>query len=330
MPVRLRNGGAWYTVPNGNLRVRYGGIWHVANHCYIRSNAPGNVNGWYDSGYRGLPAAPANFGVYSWDYNNVAVQWSAGSGGSAPASGYQIVMTGPNGNPNNTNDWVNHADNVSINASPWGYFGVNWDNRYKLYIRAQTDATQGAVYSAWTGPIQIGIGHPQQDTYGPVQHQRAWDSQVFGGGDGSFLAGNQWWGFNLDGNHYIDSYHWRNLMLDGSQIVQVSGSGSTARWVSWFLDSAWQDGGAPGGAILGGARIDRTSYFNYDGGFGSGVGWWGDGNVWGMGPRGAGWAAPGGNQAFMLWCAAFWFSGQELYVSNDVVSSIPASGNYYW
>jgi hypothetical protein len=324
-------GSAWQTAGNGQVWGKWSGINSTNWFPAMKVGVHWGGTTWYDTGYTGQPSGIAGLPwVAAWDYTNLTLAWTPGSGGEPNAS-YEYVLTDGNGN------WIIPASGAPASTTATSVtLPINWDRQYQFWvrsvgingIRSGWQMGGGRVASGAPGGQYIGIGHPRQDTYGYVTRQTAWSSQTF---SETYLGGNQWWGLNLPTNRFIDAAHWQSLMLDGTgvgnQIVQVAGTGGTARWVSWFFDSNWQDGGSPAGAILGGATIDRFSYFNYDVGFSPG--WWGNGNVWGMGPRGAGWSSTG-NTNYMLWCENFWFTGQQLNTTYEITSTISATGNYYW
>jgi hypothetical protein len=55
----------------------------------------------------------------------------------------------------------------------------------------------------------------------------------------------------------------------------------------------------------------------------------GDDTYWGIDPVGSGWSTTG-NSTYMMWCDDLWVDGTETYTQVEIVSSIPAQGNYYW
>lgn len=301
MSVRLRSGGNWYVVPNGNLRVRYGGNWQSANNCYVKI---GGVGGgyWYDSGYRGYPATPSAPWVAAWDYNNVIYQWNAGGGG-APTSYYHVVVTNAGGG------WIINTTTTATSVM----FGVNWDTRYRMYVSAVSAA---GLETGWGGSVGVGIGHPQQDSWGNVMRSRGWEGHFSGGANA-----NEWMAAYVpaQGSNTVslNAIHWRNLFTPMSSSVTPGSN----RDVNWIFANA--DYGTIRNNL---GNIPSHSDMDYAGGISGNVG---NGTYWGIVPVGGGWSTTG-NGTYMLWVDDLWLDGVETYPSYELVSSIPAQGNYYW
>jgi hypothetical protein len=297
MSVRLRWGGSWYLVPNGNLRIKSGG-WQVANNCYVKIGGVG-AGYWYDSGYRGYPAVPSTPWVTGWDYNNVNVGWSGGGGG-APVSYYQLQRLDVNGNQMNLDNYGGGSSNN---------YGVNWDGRYQFRVRS---VSTGGLISDWSGLLRVGIGHPQQDSYGVVYHTRGWEAHTSGGRNA-----NEWLAVIVPSSVTMNAMHWRNLWTPMSSSVTPG----TNRDVVWIFRNG--NFGSIRGIV---GNVASGSSIDVDPGMSGAVG---DDTYWGIDPVGSGWSTTG-NSTYMMWCDDLWVDGTETYTQVEIVSSIPAQGNYYW
>ena len=313
--ARYRWGPAsWVDIGNGKASSRWGGGWFPIRLIRGKVGAVGGGS-WQDAGYTGLPGNPSGLYVYAWDYSNVVLKWTAASGG-APVTKYIVNVMNADQTLYTTVD-VGNATSLT--------FGVNPDWRYAFEVYAQT--SQG-VNSGVTNRVRIQIGHAAVDNYGNIGQSAAWESEH----QWNFRGANDPYQVRIGTDVHIESVHWRNLCLDGSTIVQIAGSGASARWCAWYFSDTWQDGPnagvapTPARAVIGGAQINRTDYINYDVGFDS----WGDGKMWGMGPRGAGWSPTGGDTNWLLWADGFWFNGTRYWTVWGITSTTPAVGNTYW
>lgn len=159
MTVRIKQGGAWYAVPNGNLRVRDGGAWKVANFCYIKINGA-----WYDSGYRGYPNAPQNMRVASWDFGTVVMTWDGPAAGGAPVDHYEWQKLDANGN------FVSGPSMTNATQAMWG---VSEDERCQFRMRS---ISAGGLASAWSNTVRVQIGHSEQSHVVTDTKTRQWGS----------------------------------------------------------------------------------------------------------------------------------------------------------
>ena len=311
--IRYKQGGTTWQGPidNGKLSTRWGNGW--INPTLVNAKTSDNAasgsaavtNGgyganprWVDTGYRGYPAVPSWLGIYGWDYSNVSLQWSAGSGG-APVTAWHLVQTDESGN------WLNQ---VEVSASPWGNFGVSWDTRYQFYVRAK--AASG-LYSGYQGPLKASIGHPVQYQYGYVNRQRPWQSPNQSGArnkDQPFWA-------TVPSSVALDGIHWRNLHLAYSGAV-TPGTNRVVNFVILGVDYGSLNGVY--GSIWTGDNRDHPFYGNV-----------GDGSAWGIVPRGTGWSTTS-NPQYMLYADGVWLTGTETYANYEIVNTIPEQGNGYW
>lgn len=300
MAVSIRTGGNWYAANSGALRIRYAGNWQSANGCYVKIGGVG-AGYWYDSGYRGYPAVPSTPWVTGWDYSNVNVGWSAGGGG-APVAYYQLQRLDVNGNQMNLDNYGGGASNN---------YAINWDTRYQFRVRA---VSTGGLVSDWSGMLRVGIGHPQQDTYGYVAHTRGWSAHTSGqfGKDNLIVV-------TIPSSVTINAVHWINMRTPQSGTLNPN----TTRDINWILN------GADAGPIRNQLGVLGSGNLDYAGAAIGINGNNGRGNLWGVVPRGSGWSAVG-NVTYMLWVDDFWFDGTETYQNWELTSSIPAQGNYYW
>lgn len=306
--IRVGNGSTWSApVANGKLNSKWGGGWFNPQAVYakISDGTPATNGGyganprWVDTGYRGYPAVPAQIWVAAWDYSNVVVQWSAGSGGAA-VSAWHVVQTNANGDV-----WLNQVETTS---GQWNT-GINWDTRYRYYVRAK--AASG-LYSAFQGPLNVGIGHPTQYTYGYVQRARDWSS-------------------SLNGNWYKDAYNGTN---PGGTMIYVPNS--------VLIQSIVYDIAAVNNftAVLSPypSREIHHIYGNNDAGDvahwtnptqgAEGYNNWGGDSYWGFICRGSGWTvSPTGLARVVGWITV---NGLEYYDNYEIVSTIDEQGNYYW
>jgi hypothetical protein len=298
MPVSIRTGGSWYAPPSGNLRIRSSGAWRGANTCNIKVGPIGSGS-WYDSGYRGYPAVPSTPLVTGWDYSNVNVGWSGGSGG-APVSYYQLQRLDVSGNQMNLDYYSGGQSNN---------YPVNWDGRYQFRVRA---VSTGGLISDWSGMLRVGIGHPQQDTYGYVSHTRAWEAHYSGRANA-----NEWMAVVVPTGVLLNGIHWRNLHTPMSSSV-TPGTNRDVNWI--FANGDFGTIRATLGNVPSGSNVD----------WGGGIsGNQGNGTYWGIVPRGSGWSTTG-NPTFMLWVDDLWFDGTETYQNWELTSRINEQGNYYW
>lgn len=303
--IRVGNGGAWGApVANGKINSKWGAGWFNPTAVYAKTSdgTPGGGFGpnprWVDTGYRGYPAVPAQIWVAAWDYTNVIVQWSAGSGG-APVSAWNVVMTDPAGN------WLAQ---IETGSAQW-MTGINWNTRYRYYVRAK--ATSG-LYSAFQGPLNVGIGHPTQYTYGYVQRTRAWSA-------------------SLNGNWYRDAFDGSNpggtvIFVPGNVILQSmvydiaaneNFSSVLSPYGNRYISHIWA--GADAGDVL---------YWNNPTQGPEGFNDWGQDNWWGFICRGAGWTvAPTGLAKVVGWMTA---NGTEYYDNYEITSVVNEQSNYYW
>lgn len=172
MPVRIKDGGVWRTVSNGNLRVRDGGTWKVANFVSIKINGA-----WFTCDYRGYPNPPQSPYIAAWDstnFNTATLAWSAPAAGGAPVASYEVLKTSANGN------WVGgyplNVGNVGSYAFPTGQ-----DDRCQFYVRAiSTGGLNSADAFGWTGPIKVQMGHTELGHTETDNLTRAWDSTSAG------------------------------------------------------------------------------------------------------------------------------------------------------
>lgn len=300
MTTRIRTGGAWHVLANGGLHIDVGHAWRSPNICKIKSGPVGG-GGWVDSGYVGLPAVPGTPAVYSWDYSNVGVYWGGGAGG-APVSNYIVERSDQFGNVNGTWD-VGSATSISL--------PVTWDTLYRFRIYARS---AGGLQAGPSGGLQIGIGHPQQDTYGAVVHTRPWSAHTSGqfGRDSPIQV-------VIPASVTINAVHWVNMRTPQSGTLNPN----TTRDINWILN------GGDAGPIRNQLGVLGSGNYDYAGADIGISGNNGQGNYWGVIPRGSGWSAVG-NTTFMLWVDDFFFDGSEAYQQWEVVSSIPAVANYYW
>lgn len=303
MPVQLRNGGSWYTVPNGNLRVKDAGAWRSANRVYVKLGAVGGGS-WYDSGYTGYPPLPSAPWVEAWDYNNVQFRWAAGSGG-APTVSYHIhcPQTGLN---------------TTTTATSWT-MAVNWDTEYRFYVSA---IATGGLETGWSTPsgYGIGIGHPQQDTYGNVVRAKAWQSAV----QWAYRCMDELFGVYVPDYINVKSVTWANLRTSNGDVV----SPGAGRTVNLYLNGGW--GGVISDYVDGGVIYSSGGYSSW----GLGLNYFGSNSFSGIAPRGYGWSQGSSatidpNGKMLLYADAVYFNGDEYYNSWELTSSIAARGNYY-
>ena len=293
MTVYRKTNGGWAAASNGNIRVKWGGNWQTANYVYRKTNGV-----WQDSGYRGYPLAPQSIWVHAWSFSAVALGFTGPPAGGAPVAHYELLQTDSNGN------WLGH---VAVGGSPWGNFGVGEDGYYRFYVRS---VSTGGLYSGWTGPVQVRIGHSEQGYWATEGRTAGWESEHIGGArnkDDPF-----WVGFG--GNVIIQGMHWRNLRTPMSSIVRPG----TNRDVNWVIYG--QDYGSIGnnyGTVYSGSSIDHP------------FGHRGDGSPWGIVARGAGWSTTG-NGTYMLWVDDFWCSGYYEYNVDVYYVTRYYQDNGYW
>ena len=290
-------GGSWKQIGNGGVRVKSGGSWSYPT--YVHAKLEGG--GWRDTGYRGYPNPPQSIWVHAWSHSAVALGFTGPAAGGAPVAAYQLVQTDSNGN------WLNQ---VEVGGSPWGNFGVSMDGLYQFYVRSKSAA---GLYSGWAGPVRVRIGHSETGYWATENRTRGWESEHIGGArnrDEPF-----WVGFGS--NVSIGGMHWRNMRTPMSSIVTPWGN----RTVNWIIY------GGDWGDISGSVGEVRSSGANawYDYPFGN----QGDGNPWGIVPRGAGWSAVS-NGTYMLWVDDFWCSGTETYQVSVYYVTRNYADNSYW
>ena len=299
MPVRVRSGGAWVGGADGAVQIRWNNAWITPNSIAVRWNGT-----WIDSGYKGLPAPPTNLGIYGWDYSNVALQWNAGAGG-APVASYEIVFTDVNGN------WLPNMPITGVGPSPWGWYAINWDTRYRAFIRSKSTGGQYSGFVSLSGATGFGIGHPQQDTYGNVAHTRPWAAHT----SGAYNAG-QWISVAVPSSVTLNAIHWTNLHTSSSIGYVTPGTNRDVDWIMYNNDN-------------GSIRNQFGNVASHNNNAWSVAGNVGNGTQWGIVAVGAGWSTTG-NPTYQLFVDDLWVDGTETYYQNEVVSSIPAAGNYYW
>jgi len=161
MALKIRSGAAWRDCANGNLRIKQGGVWRVANYCYIKSGGA-----WRDSGYRGFPNPPGSPYVTGWSYSAVNLAWSAAAAGGAPILHYHVVQTDAGGT------WINQwwTANTFLNG-----IGVTEDQRTRFYV---SSISTGGLESAWGGSVGVQIGHTEQGYYANEGRTRDWSNAV--------------------------------------------------------------------------------------------------------------------------------------------------------
>lgn len=288
-PFNAPHGGAWQVADRpGGVQVKWGGsIWQTPAFMYYKMGG-----GWVDTGYRGYPATPSAPWVHAWDYNNVAIGWSAGSGG-APVAAYQIVQTDSSGN------WMYSYE---VGGSPWGNFPVGPGGYYQYYVRAK--GTSG-LYSPFAGPLRIYIGQPSVYSETTEQGTRGWSSYVDVAGWG---IKDNLVGANVPGSVICTQVHWDlgcpygilspfnnryiEIILNENYVFESP--------VNW----PWQE-------------VHGDDYFNF----------WGNGGRTGFICRGAGWTVSYGG-ASRVW-GGFTVYGTEYYNYQQGHWSA-ATGNGYW
>lgn len=307
--IRYKWGGGWSgNVPNGNLRAKWGGGWFVPTYVYVKANSTGGTTSppagapyggnWVDTGYRGYPLAPQSIWVHAWSLNAVALGFTGPPAGGAPVVAYNLVQTDSAGN------WLNQ---VEVGGSPWGNFGVGEDGYYQFYVRSKSAA---GLYSPFTGPVRVKIGHSEQGYWATENRTRGWQSETIGGyrnKDDPFWVG-------IPGVCVITGMHWRNLQMPGSSVV-TPGTNRDVNWVIYGSD--WGTIRNNLGSVYKGDNRDYP-YNNQ-----------GDGSPWGIVARGAGWSTTG-NTNVMLYCDAFWCSGTETYQVSVYYVTRNYEGNSYW
>ncbi len=309
MTVYVRTGGNWRAASSGALYIRYGGSWRAANACYVKIGGV-NAGYWYDSGYRGYPAVPSIPWVTGWDYSNVNVGWSAGGGG-APVSYYQLEHNHPGG--------IQGIDNYGGGQS--NNYGVNWDTTLSFRVRS---VSTGGLVSGWSGYRYVGIGHPQQDTYGYVQRTRGWATDH----QWNYRFIREAFNWYVPSSVHLNGLHWSNFRCgppgnQGSSIVQRP---SSNRLVSLQLNSEWQ------GSLAGG-NIDVANGWSGDLDLSP---YWGNNAYWGVYPtanngatdNNTGWSAS--NVALSLYCDDIWLDGTEFYQNWELTNRIYEQGNTQW
>jgi hypothetical protein len=296
--LRVSSGGGWAgPVGDGNLRVKWGGPWISPAYVYHKM---GDLGGgyWRDTGYRGYPNPPQSIWVHAWDFNNVALGFTGPAAGGAPTVAYNLVQTDSAGN------WLNQ---VEVGGSPWGNFGVGQDGYYQFYVRSKSAA---GLYSGFTGPVRVKIGHTETGYWQTEGRTEGWTSETASGyrnKDDPFWVG-------IPPSVILTSMHWRNLQMPGSSVVTPG----TNREVNWVF--AGQDYGtirAQLGTVYKGNNTDWA--FNN----------WGDWNPWGIVARGAGWSTTG-NTNVMLYTDGLWCHGTHHYNVDVYYVTRYHEGNSYW
>jgi hypothetical protein len=300
MTIRVKSGaiggGTWLpALASGNLRYKSGkiggGSWISPAFAQI------NVNrAWVDTGYAGYPLPPASLWVAAWDYTSTTMQWSAPSGGPAIAA-WHIERMDVNGTP--VEGYITTAGSYK--------FSTPSDTKHQFHVRSKG---ANGLYSTFTGPVKVGIGHDVSYNYGYVTRQRAWASGHISGARNK----DDWFAVSIPDSVVLTGMHWRNLRTPQSSVVTPTGS----RTVNWILASG--DFGAVNsntGTLYSGDNRDYG--FNNNG----------QNAAWGIIPRGSGWSTTG-NGTYQLWLDDFWCDGTESYQNYEIVSTNPAQGNYYW
>jgi hypothetical protein len=328
MTVRLRNGGSWYAVPNGKLRIRYAGSWYSARKVYVKIGAVGSGY-WYDSGYVGLPSTPTGVEVYEWNYSVCKVKWNAGAGG-APIAHYRVYIV--------KQGYGAIVDTTTTNLTY--EFGVNWDSTYLFYVQAVAvngletgwaDNNGSTIYG------RIGIGHPQQDTYGYVHHVDAWNSGnlVWSNPARDYLFRDEAFSVYVPNNYVVKSVAWGDLRVHTGYLgdIVTTGFDRTVQllfagvWQGWGLDDGIQfnEGLGDINIMSSGAYAWYGLPINPPGGLNGGNNWWG------LGPRGGGWVtAADGRVQYSMYASSVNFTGDYHHDDYELTNRIYAQGNYYW
>ena len=291
MPLRYKWTGGWVAPAAGKIAIKWGGTtWIHPSMARVKVGNPGGGS-WVDSDYRGYPAVPTGTHVYSWDYNDVRIAWSAGAGGAAVAD-YHVVQTDSAGN------WLRQYT-VAGGVSP--SIPVSVSSYYIFYVRSRSSA---GLYSDWGPVVRAKIGKPAETYYTTETADRAWSAAASVGGYKDAIVG-----VAVPSNVVVQSVRYQISSQGGftsvlspynnREIYRIANSGQQERF-SW---------GNPVDA-----GINVTDY-------------WGNGGITGMICRGAGWstAASGTYKAIGTITA----SGYERY-NYQQAHTIPAVANGYW
>ncbi len=292
MGIKFVSGGVWKgPVADGNVRIKLNGAWYAPGFIKIKSNGA-----WVDTGFHGYPNVPINLSVSSWDYGQCTVAWSGPSSGP-PVVAYHVEKMNQAGTP---------VEGYEIAAGS-KQFGVSPDTKYQFHVRSKG---ANGLYSAFTDPLRVGIGHDVSYNYGYVTRQRAWQSAIAGGA----VNRDAWIAVSVPDTVVINALRWRNLRTPQSSVVTPG----TNRTVNWILNSG--DFGAINanlGTVYSGNNTDWGLNNN------------GNNAAWGIIPRGSGWSTTGNNY-YQLIVDQLWCDGTESYQNYEIVSTNPAQGNYYW
>ena len=156
--VKIRRPDAtWKALGEGKLKVKWGSAWVTPSSMKIQW-----AGTWRDTGYKGDPSVPTNVRVYSWDYDDVRITWTAGTGG-AGVSEYHVVQTDSAGN------WLRQYNVTSGLISP--SIPVSQSTSYIFYVRSKSTA---GLYSDWGNTVKAKIGKPAVTTYTTEEATRPW------------------------------------------------------------------------------------------------------------------------------------------------------------
>ena len=300
------NWAGWVAPKPGNVRVNWGG-WVAPRLIYVKDGA----GVWRDTGYSSHPGPPTSFHVTSWDYNTVNLQWSgpsAGNGLTAP-SGYEVAQ-------NNSNDTARLATKTTTGGT--SSFSVGPDGLYKFYVRSY--AANG-LYSGWAGPIQVGIGHPQQTGIRAAQRSRAFQT-----GNGQYgmwnghITGMAVAGLNQSSYSFAIGCYVTDMYLEVwspyfGHTNQIDGS------VYWLGNSAADIGGTMQGFVTGltwGPSWAATPFRPR----------WSNGGCWGVWCSGSAYDHKYGPY-YPLYENVI-LAGTEYYAENESYVTVAATSNYYW
>jgi len=254
--LRTKSGAAWSpAIAAGKVAFKWGSGWVLPSTMKVKWGA-----GWVDTGYAGYPAAPINVGINYWDYNEVRIQWAAGSGG-APVAAWNVVQTDAAGN------WLRSYD-LGGSPSPAGYFPVNESTKYRFYVRSKGST---GLYSDWGAGSGVGasIGKPAVTTYTTETGTRPWSAAVSVNGYKDALVG-----YAVPTNRAVQTVRYQISAYAGftsalspynnREIYRLSNSGQNERF-SWLVQSI-------------DTTVDVADY-------------WGNTGITGMICRGTGWAS---------------------------------------
>ncbi len=305
MPSTKFKWGNWIDLPPDRVRVNWGG-WVAPRLIYVKDQD----GVWRDTGYHSAPNPPINFGVASWDYGTVNLSWAgpAGAAGVTAPAYYEYVMTDPNGN------WYHNPYTTTGGSAS---YGVSPDTRYRFYVRS---VSPKGLRSAWNGPVNVGIGHPQQTAQRWAQRSRSWQG---GPGNQDYYAGSI---LGPTPPGYSTAYGFATgVVVTDLQYIIWSNVGFTSLWgflrTAWYL---WNDTAGSGAPT-----------YNFDTALPSGPFWaahplrgnWSNGGHWGMWLDGQGYGTQYGVAPITAYITVV---GTEYYPELETYVSVAATGNYYW